>query len=221
MALGPGWSSVGVAVPEWGRGGRRYLAAALATLLLTAGCASGGHGGRAPHPPSVAGSTTASAPATLTMPPSQPTRIEIPAIGVRAPVDRVGLSAQGTIEVPPLERAGETGWYEYGPTPGELGPAVVLGHVDSAAGPAVFFRLAQLKPGDTIEIARADGRVAVFRTVSTEKVPKTAFPTDRVYGNLDYAGLRLVTCGGTFDKSRGSYTSNVIVYATLTDTRSP
>ncbi len=169
----------------------------------------------------MAESTTAPAPATLTMPPSQPTRIEIPAIGVRAPVGRVGLSAQGTIEVPPLARAGETGWYEHGPTPGELGPAVVLGHVDSAAGPAVFFRLAQLKPGDTIEITRADGRVAVFRTASVEKVLKTAFPTDRVYGNLDYAGLRLVTCGGTFDKSRGSYTGNVIVYATLTDTRSP
>jgi sortase (surface protein transpeptidase) len=133
-------------------------------------------------------------------------------------VTRVGLNPDGTVEVPPLDRADETGWYANGPTPGELGPAVVLGHVDSRTGPAVFFRLRELRAGDTVDIARRDGSTATFRVTAVERVPKSDFPAERVYGDLDHAGLRLITCGGSFDPSRASYIDNVIVYAVLTGT---
>lgn len=149
------------------------------------------------------------------MPRSEPVRVDIPSIDVHAPVGRVGLDPAGTVEVPPLERPGETGWYIHGPTPGEIGPAVILGHVDSKTGPAVFFRLNQLRPGDKILVARSDGTTATFVTTEVRQVPKREFPTDRVYGNLDHAALRLITCGGTFDPARASYLDNIIAYADL------
>jgi sortase (surface protein transpeptidase) len=134
---------------------------------------------------------------------------------VRAPVRRVGLNPDGSVEVPSLDHADETGWFEHGPTPGEIGPAVILGHVDTRTGPAVFAGLKRLRPGDSIKVARADGSVAVFRTTSVEEVPKDQFPTERVYGDIGHAGLRLVTCGGRFDTARSSYVNNVVVYAEL------
>jgi LPXTG-site transpeptidase (sortase) family protein len=154
-----------------------------------------------------------------TLPRAEPVRIDIPAIDVHAPVGRVGMTVHGTMDVPPLDRPGETGWFIYGPTPGELGPAVIVGHVDSTRGPAVFFRLHQLQPGDIIYVARADGTTAAFRTTSVEQVPKADFPTERVYGNLDYPALRLVTCGGTFIRGRGSYLDNIIAFAALVGSR--
>jgi sortase (surface protein transpeptidase) len=161
-------------------------------------------------------SPTVSAPeAADALPRAEPVRIDIPAIGVHAPVGRVGLTPRGTMEVPPLERPGETGWYVYGPTPGELGPAVIVGHVDSTRGPAVFFRLRELRHGDLIHVVRADGTTATFRTTTVEQVHKNGFPSERVYGNLDYAALRLVTCGGTFIRRQGSYVDNVVAFAVL------
>lgn len=152
------------------------------------------------------------------MPRSTPTRIRIPRIGVNAEIVPVGLNERREMVVPPLEKPHLTGWYELGPSPGEVGNAVVVGHVDSrATGPAVFFHLGALKPGDTIEITRADGTVATFVVDGVARYPKDKFPTDLVYGPADRAQLRLITCGGTFDRSARSYRDNVVVFATLVD----
>lgn len=204
------------------RGGRRQSVAALAVLLsclVFISACSTPRPDRAEVQPAFSGaphSATAPSTGSKTLPASEPIRVEIPAIGVRAPVGRVGLNPDGTVEVPSLDRAADTGWYEYGPTPGEIGPAVLLGHVDAKKKPAVFFRLKQLKAGDTIHVLRADGSTALFRTTSVEEFPKTQFPTERVYGDLDHPALRLITCGGAFDADRGSYTDNVVAFATFT-----
>jgi hypothetical protein len=151
---------------------------------------------------------------------SEPLHLAIPAIGVNTGLIPLGLNADGTIAVPPLGRTAPAGWYRYLATPGEIGPSVILGHVDSARdGPAVFFRLIDLRPGDTVAVRRADGRTAVFTVTRVEEYPKSAFPTEAVYGPLDHPGLRLVTCGGAFDKLRRQYHGNVVAYATFTASR--
>ncbi|MDD5710936.1 MAG: class F sortase, partial [Candidatus Colwellbacteria bacterium] len=154
-----------------------------------------------------------------TLPESAPIRLRIPAINVDAPFIGLGLKSNGEIEIP----AGyeEVGWYTKGPTPGEIGPAVVLGHVDSYQGPAVFFSLGQLKPGDSIEIERQDGKTAVFHVDYLERYPQSEFPTALVYGDLDYAGLRLITCSGIYDRETNEYNLNLVVYASLTDVEEP
>jgi sortase (surface protein transpeptidase) len=147
---------------------------------------------------------------------SAPTRLDIPAIDVHTPVIRLGLNPDHTVELPPLQRDSPAGWYEKGASPGEIGPAVMLGHVDSAAdGPAVFYRLNRLHPGDTISVTRADRSVAVFVVQKLVEVAKTDFPTNAVYGPTRSAELRLVTCGGQFDRARASYRDNIIVFAGL------
>jgi Sortase domain len=148
------------------------------------------------------------------LPRSVPTRIQIPAIGVDAPITATGLDRDGSVEVPPLDEPGLTGWYRPGAAPGQRGSAVILGHVDSRKdGPAVFYQLKRLRPGDPIEVRRRDGRTAVFQVDSVERFPRSSFPTARVYGPLDYPGLRLVTCGGNFDYQRHEYQDNVLVFA--------
>jgi hypothetical protein len=146
---------------------------------------------------------------------SVPVRITIPAIGVSAPVMELGLNADKTIQVPPLGNPDLAGWYKYGPSPGQQGPAVIIGHIDSTAGPSVFYRLRDLASGDRISISLADGKTAVFTVTGLQQTLKTTFPTSDVYGHLSYAGLRLITCGGVFDAATGHYLSNVIVYARL------
>jgi sortase (surface protein transpeptidase) len=143
-----------------------------------------------------------------------PVRIEIPRIKVASPLDRLGRAADRTVEVPARwERAG---WYAEGARPGDPGPAVILGHVDSRRdGPAVFFRLRELRRGDEIVVARADGSTVRFAVDRTEQFPKSRFPTDDVYYPGMTPSLRLVTCGGSFDATAGHYRSNVIVFATL------
>jgi sortase (surface protein transpeptidase) len=187
-------------------------------LVLTGGLLliSGLNGpGGPPQPPASAAADDHPASASG-MSASPPERIEISAIGVRAPIMNVGTAADGTVDVPPLDRAGVAGWYERGPTPGQRGPAVILGHVDSAAsGPAVFYRLGALRPGALIDIRRKDGSTAEFDVDSVERFNKDVFPTQRVYGPLSYPGLRLITCGGAFDRSRGRYTDNVIAFGHL------
>jgi hypothetical protein len=168
------------------------------------------------HAPSGAGEGTAG----RTLPASDPTTLTIPAIGVRATVGQVGVAGDGTIETPPLDQPALTAWYRDGPTPGEAGSAVVVGHVDSRTGPAVFHRLRELKAGDRIEVARKDGSTAVFVVDSVERVPKANFPTERMYGDQQGSVLRLITCGGEFDRDRGSYRDNVIVSASLVSARS-
>ncbi|MEH1013966.1 class F sortase [Micromonospora sp. CPCC 206060] len=149
------------------------------------------------------------------LPRSAPVLVTIERIKVRANVLLLGVRDDGTVEVPPMSQAHLAGWYGRGPSPGEIGNAVLMGHVDSAElGPAVFFRLGELAAGDRILVTRQDRSVVEFRVDAVRSYPKNAFPTALVYGPSDRAGLRLVTCGGTFDRQQNTYLNNVIVFAT-------
>jgi hypothetical protein len=141
---------------------------------------------------------------------ADPVRLRIPVIGVDSRLERLGRQPDGTIAVP--ERFDVAGWYADGARPGEPGPAVILGHVDSRAGPGVFFRLSALSVGVVVYVDRADGSTAAFRVTGSARVPKTGFPTDLVYSPTLQPALRLVTCGGSFDSQARSYRDNVIVY---------
>lgn len=147
---------------------------------------------------------------------SAPTRLSIPSIGVASDLVNLGLAADDSVQVPPLAKDSKAGWYRYSPTPGQLGPAVILGHVDSAKyGPGVFFKLGALKPGSLVNVTRADSSVAVFRVDRVVSYPKNNFPTLQVYGNTRNAALRLITCGGKFDFKAHNYLSNIVAYASL------
>lgn len=147
---------------------------------------------------------------------SKPVRLDIPSIDVHSSLQHLGQAADGSLEVPEGERYNDAAWYRYSPTPGSIGPAVLLGHVDSAAqGPSVFFRLGELVKGDRISVERADGSVAEFEVDEVRRYPKDDFPTRLVYGDIDHAGLRILTCGGAFDESSGHYLDNIVVFATL------
>jgi LPXTG-site transpeptidase (sortase) family protein len=147
-----------------------------------------------------------------------PVHIKIPKANVDAPFSApLGLESDGEIEVP--KGYDSVGYYENGPTPGELGPSVILGHVDSVTGPAVFFSLGQLKDGDEIEIQRVDGSIAVFAVTKLERPEQSSFPTREVYGDINHAGLRLITCTGVYDRDVLRYSHNLIVYAKLVATR--
>jgi hypothetical protein len=150
---------------------------------------------------------------------SLPVSISIPAIGVAAKLMEVGLNADGTIQVPPLNDpplSDEAAWYKYSPTPGQPGPSIIEGHVNSASeGPLVFFRLGALKPGDLVNVTLADRQVAVFKISAVRSYLKSQFPTSTIYGFTDYPSLRLITCGGSFDEQSGHYLSNVVVFASL------
>lgn len=140
---------------------------------------------------------------------ADPVRVRIPAIGVDAAIVPVGLDRSGAMQTPDF---GLAGWYTPGSRPGEPGPAVVVAHVDSRRGPDVFHRLRELAPGDLVEIELADGTVVAFPVESTEQRPKTELPVERIWNRTDERVLRLITCGGEFDRSRRSYRSNVIAY---------
>jgi sortase (surface protein transpeptidase) len=142
-----------------------------------------------------------------------PTRIEIPKIQVSSSLARLGRAKDGTVEVP--GPWGVAGWYALGPRPGDPGSAVILGHVDSNNGPAVFYRLRELRRGDQIKVGRADGSSATFVVERTAQYSKQRFPTDEVYYPTLSPALRLVTCGGQFDYTAGHYKSNIIVFATI------
>jgi hypothetical protein len=146
---------------------------------------------------------------------SIPTRVAIPALGVRADVVEVGRADDGSIGTPPGDPVRQTGWYGLGPTPGELGTAVIVGHVDTNTEPAVFARLATVGTGKLIEVNRQDGRVATFAVESVESFPKSAFPADRIFDRVDHPRLALVTCGGRWLGGDVGYADNVIVFATL------
>jgi hypothetical protein len=140
-----------------------------------------------------------------------PVRLRIRALRINSALERLGVRADGTIAVP--ERPDVAGWYADGPRPGQAGPAVILGHVDSRTGPGVFVRLSTVRRGTLVTVDRADGSTATFRVREVAQVAKTQFPTDLVYAPSLDPSLRLVTCGGSFDRARGSYRDNVIVYA--------
>ena len=155
----------------------------------------------------------AAAPAAVT-PAATAVQVRIPAIGVQSSLAALGVDDAGVL-VPPADYA-EAGWFTAGPVPGDVGPAVIAGHVDSRTGPAVFFRLEELDVGDAVQVTRSDGRDVEFRVTRVAQYPKDAFATAEVYGPTTGAELRLITCGGTFDRSRRSYEDNVVVYAHAT-----
>jgi sortase family protein len=152
---------------------------------------------------------------------SPPVRIKIERIDVDAPFIGLTLNSTGSLNVPPPTNRNLAGWYQDGTTPGARGNALVLGHVDTLMGPAVFWGLGNLKPRDVIEITRTDATVAKFSVDSVESFPKNEFPDDRVYGKTTDAQLRLITCGGTYDKKNKDYKDNVVVFAHLIGARKP
>ncbi len=151
---------------------------------------------------------------------SVPVAVDIPSIGVHSRLLHVGVNADGTLQVPSLTTsADEAAWYKYSATPGQIGASVIEGHVDSYQGPAVFFRLGALRPGDTVDVTLADGVTAVFRVTGVREYAKARFPSRAIYGMTNYAALRLITCGGIFDYATGHYLSSTVVFASLTSYR--
>lgn len=171
--------------------------------------------------PTTAPSTTAAPAEPLIMPAATPISLSIPEIGAQSSLLDLGLNSDGTIATPPIdEKDSKAGWYNQSPEPGTLGPAILLGHIDSKTyGPAIFYDLGKLVPGDTVEVTRSDNTVAVFAVDGVREYPKAEFPTLQVYGNLDHAGLRLITCGGAFNNDTGHYESNIVVFASLVSYR--
>jgi sortase (surface protein transpeptidase) len=137
--------------------------------------------------------------------------LTIPSIGVETHLEHLPVRDDGTLAAP--TDFGKAGWFAEGPAPGERGPAVIVGHVDSRDGPAVFYRLAELGPGDLVELTRTDGAVARFAVTETFETPKDAFPTEAVYGPTAGPTLRLITCAGGFDRDARRYLSNLVVSA--------
>ncbi|MFF5477104.1 class F sortase [Streptomyces sp. NPDC012935] len=163
------------------------------------------------------GSSSASSNSTRTLGSSPPVRLRIPAIDVDTPVIRLGLAQDGTVEVPPITADDRAGWYRHSPTPGQVGPCVILGHVTVGSyGAGVFRDLARLRRGDRIVARRKDGTSAEFAVSSVRTVAKADFPADDVYGDTDRPELRLITCGGP--RSGDEYRDNVIVFAELSST---
>ncbi len=195
----------------------RAGAAALAVIAVATACSSDPAPPSAPSQPAIS-STAAPVARVAPLPRSIPLRVQIPAIGVDSPLMELGLQADGTLQVPPA--AFPAGWYTGAPTPGELGPAILAGHVNWAGRLGVFSRLHELKPGDEVTVARQDGSTAVFRVVQVMEYPKTTFPTNAVYGDLDHPGLRLITCGGPLDRQAHSYDDNIVAFADLVGARS-
>ncbi|MCD0449537.1 class F sortase [Actinocorallia sp. API 0066] len=153
------------------------------------------------------------------MPAALPKRLRVPSAKVDAKIGTVGENRQGGIAVPAASRADEAVWYDGSALPGTRGSAIIVGHYDDNKGGAVFHNAHRIRANDRILVDRADGSVAVFQVDALEQVHKALFPTRRVYGRVGYAGLRLVTCGGTFDERRGHFRDNVIIYAHLVEAR--
>lgn len=173
------------------------LAVAVLAGLCLAGCGSAG---------------TPAAPPDRSL----PGWIDIPSIGAKSTLVPLGLDAQGSIQVPPVDKPQQAGWYKYSPVPGQVGPAVIIGHIDGDHQEGIFWRLHEIKPGATISVGRQDGTTVTFTVTSVDQVQKSAFPTSAVYGNTSNPQLRLITCGGAFDATTGHYLDNVIVYASAT-----
>ena len=201
------------------RSNRWWLVSA-ALLLTGALCLTAGL--RQHHHPLAGPVSSDSAPPSTTSgtsPPSEvvarsvPLSLSIPAIGVAVPLSELGLNLDGTVEVPTDVQ--EPGWFQLGPSPGQLGSAVILGHVDSYQGPGVFFRLRSLQAGDPVMVSLSNGSTAHFVVNTVVMYSKAQFPDEQVYGSHGYSGLQLVTCGGTFDAQTGHYLSNIVVYTSL------
>ena len=175
---------------------------------VAAGSLGPGHGRSNVSPSPIASRSGAQGASIVVAPPVE---LSIPSIDVRTGLVRLGLNPDGSLEVP--ADFSVAGWYDLGPRPGAPGAAVIAGHVDSTAGPAVFYRLRDLRPGNVVQVRRRDGTTQAFRVYAVREFSKTAFPTSAVYGATAVAELRLITCGGAFDSSTGHYVDNVVVFA--------
>jgi Sortase domain len=208
-------------------GGLRVRVAGVAgALLIVGGAAAVGVAvaaqQHAPQPSLAAAGATGPGKAWwLSLRRSLPVSVEIPAIGVHSVLLRLGVKPDGAMQVPPLQRRASTaGWYKYSVTPGQIGTAVIEGHVDSERGPAVFFRLGALRPGDLVNVRLADGITAIFRVTGVRQYLKSRFPAKTVYRDATrFAALRLITCGGAFDYATSQYLSSTVVFAFLVGSR--
>ncbi|MBT2275676.1 class F sortase [Rhodococcus qingshengii] len=211
--------------PSHGTARRSWPLALALALLVTAALAlvlglRGGNDTPPPASPALGPSTSITPDVEGPEPASiAPVALRIPAIGVDETLIQLGLNADETVEVP-LDYA-KPGWFKYGPTPGNTGSSVILGHVDSFDGPAVFYQLHALTPGDRVEVTLPDGTTTRFEVTRLATYPKEQFPAEEVYGEHGYSALQLVTCGGEFDPATRSYESNVIAYTSLVETVSP
>jgi Sortase domain len=206
--------------PRAPRSLRARVAGVAGVLLIMAGGAAVGLAisaqNHAPQPSPGAAGTTGSVTEGPSLRRSVPVSVAIPAIGVSSRVLHLGVNADGSIQVPSLDtQASDAAWYKYSATPGQIGASVIEGHVDSYTGPAVFFRLGALRPGDRIDVRLADGVTAVFRVIGVREYLKKNFPAAIIYHPPDYAALRLITCGGAFDSGTGHYLSSTVVFASL------
>ncbi|MGW2016265.1 class F sortase [Streptomyces sp. NPDC001927] len=197
---------------------RRTASALLVLAALTAltGCGGGASAPAAIAPPAKVVEAASPAPTASAAPMarSKPVRVRVPAAGVdTGPVLELGLAGDGTVEVPSEADAERIGWYDKGVTPGQTGPAILIGHFDTARGPAVLKNVAKVRVGDEITVTRADGTDAVFRVRELEQVDKKTFPTKKVYGDTTRPELRLITCGG--ELVDGHRPDNIILYADL------
>ncbi|BFV61027.1 hypothetical protein KCMC57_up61310 [Kitasatospora sp. CMC57] len=191
--------------------------AAVGTPAASAATGPGGqHGAIGPGSPSPA--VTPGGPPPKPLPPSVPTTVRIPAIKVNAPLLGLDLDGTGRLDAPPAAKPNQAGWYRKGSSPGAPGNAIMAGHADTRSGPAVFYRLGLLRPGDQVEVVRQDRRTAVFTVDAVRMFPRAAFPDAEVYGPTERPELRVITCGGKYDKKTG-YSNNVVVFAHLTSTR--
>ena len=220
------------------RGPRRGLGWLLAVVVVVvAGAGLAGCGGRSSTATSTAGggepttgsSASSAMPAELSPPSvgesviaaaeamqrSTPVRVTIPKIGAESSLMELGVESDGTLQVPPVSKPLQAGWYREGPTPGEIGPAVIAGHVDGMKRPGIFYRLRELSAGDAIFVARVDGTTATFVVTDKQQISKARFPTERVYGDTEGPELRLITCGGAFDRASHNYLDNIIIFAKL------
>ena len=203
---------------------RARLAGAAGVLLIMAGAAAVGVAfssqQHAPQPSLAAAGVLWGSGRGPSLPRSLPVSVQIPAIGVDSTLLHLGVNADGSIQVPSLvTSANDAAWYKYSATPGQIGASVIEGHVDSNHGPAVFYRLGALRPGDIIEVRLADGITAIFRVTGVREYLKSNFPAEAIYGATGYAALRLITCGGAFDYATGHYLSSTVVFASLAASR--
>ncbi|MGW2720760.1 class F sortase [Streptomyces sp. NPDC001492] len=199
------------------RSGRALAAMALAALLVACGgpgATTGSSAGSANTPSASAPPAAQSAKSVSAVGRSVPVGLRIPAIGVDTPVMKLGLAADGSVQVPPIAAHDRAGWYEHSPTPGQTGPSVILGHVTVGAyGDGVFRRLGELHRGEKIVTRLENGTAAVFAVTEVRTVSKAHFPSEEVYGNVNRPELRLITCGGK--RTGDGYLDNVIVFAVL------
>ncbi|MGW3999609.1 class F sortase [Amycolatopsis sp. NPDC004772] len=190
----------------------RRAGVALALVLALAGCGTAEPPKAAPPAP-----VPSSVPVSVPFKGLRPTSVKIPKIGAESSLLAVAVKPDGSISVPSVHTPMQAAWYKFSPVPGDVGPAIVLGHVDGDKKPGIFFKLKELVPGDEVDVDRSDGKKLKFVVDRVTQVPKETFPREAVYGNSSAPELRLITCGGAFDHAEHSYKDNIVVYAKLAD----